>query len=103
MLKYDCCLDFGSCSSWGVFKILNHLSVGKLSCCRGKIMFSAGNFSIVPDDLFAFFVKHGDVSAKLSYSGGPFHNFWKIRGLFCKKRPGALFTTVLVVVQFSER
>ena len=47
-------------------------------------MFSGGNFSIVPEDLFAFFVKHGDVSAKMSYSGGPFHNFWKVRGLFCE-------------------
>ena len=38
-----------------------------------------------------FFVKHGDVSAKMFYSGGPFHNFWKMRGLFLGKTECYLF------------
>ena len=32
-------------------------------------------------------VKHGGVSANVSYSGGSFRNFWKMRGL-SRKMPG---------------
>ena len=39
-----------------------------------------GDISIVPEDRFAFFWKTWDFSAKMSYSGGPFNNFFGKHG-----------------------